>query len=415
MKQPIIIYRSILFFACIIIRLAVSGQIDLTNEKGIEKLTPKEFSIPVSPLFDLMGVAPSQVVRTSEIKDFKVDWSFKSWKLNPNLAIEAQPVWELFYNRKKLDKYQRAGYFQRALASLDLSVGTVQSENNDRRIGGALKMNIYRQRDPLLMKTAYDGIEQAYEEELKQLREKEKSILLALDSLTRPSDIQKKRQELKENDVQMATFYSRRNTAIQQKAAEFIQENWNSAYLDIAWGKIYTYSTDSAESLRKLKLNRNTGHGFWINAGKGIGKRGLVSALIRSTFYEEQLTFSITDTTTGELTNQEAVASNKLFTLGINFRYGGPVYNFFAEFIYERKGITKPIDALRKVFTVPDGKVVDAGTVKWESTPPFTINIGGDWRVSRNVILNYGIRCILDKHFKTTSFIPVASISCMMR
>jgi len=35
-----------------------------------EKLTPKEFAIPTSPLFDLMGAAPSQVACTAAIKRF---------------------------------------------------------------------------------------------------------------------------------------------------------------------------------------------------------------------------------------------------------------------------------------------------------------------------------------------------------
>ena len=108
------------------------------------RVTPKEFAIPASPVFDVMGVTPSQINRTADIKDFKVDWSFKSWRLSPNLAIQSQPFWELFYNRKDLSKYQAASGFMRKLASVDLSVGSVQDENNDRRIGFAVKTNIFR-------------------------------------------------------------------------------------------------------------------------------------------------------------------------------------------------------------------------------------------------------------------------------
>jgi len=128
------------------------SQLVLGEEKNTEKLTPREFSIPSSPLFDLMGVAPSLVTRTSDIKDFKVDWSFNSWKVNPNLAIQTQPVWELFYNRKNLEKYQKASYLSRMASSLDVSLGTVSNELNDRRIGGAMKVNLYRQKDPLMVK-----------------------------------------------------------------------------------------------------------------------------------------------------------------------------------------------------------------------------------------------------------------------
>ena len=75
------------------------------EESKSGRLSPKEFAIPPSPVFDLMGVTPSQINRTSDIKDFKVDWSFKSWRLNPNIAIQSQPVWELLYRRKDLKKY----------------------------------------------------------------------------------------------------------------------------------------------------------------------------------------------------------------------------------------------------------------------------------------------------------------------
>src|SRR6476660_4791208 len=84
------------------------------------RISPKELTIPASPVFDLMGVTPSQVNRTTDIKDFKVDWSFKSWKLSPNLALESQPVWEVFYNRKELTKYQNASSFMRRMASIDV-------------------------------------------------------------------------------------------------------------------------------------------------------------------------------------------------------------------------------------------------------------------------------------------------------
>jgi len=62
--------KSALFFLLIIFVSSASfAQLNTTTEKN----TPREFAIPTSPLFDLMGVAPSQVARTAEIKDFKVD------------------------------------------------------------------------------------------------------------------------------------------------------------------------------------------------------------------------------------------------------------------------------------------------------------------------------------------------------
>ena len=409
------VISTIASFLLLCASTGLHAQLQLADNKAVDKLTPKEFTIPTSPLFDLLGAAPAQVARTSDIKDFKVDWSFRNWRINPNLAIEAQPVWEIFYNRKKIEKYQRASYLQRTLASLDISLGTIQGEGESRRIGGAAKINLYKQRDILLIKGVYDDVQQTFDEELIVLKAKEKEILQQLDTLYKPSDIQKTREELRQNDIKLTSFYGRRNAAMQERAATFISDNWNKAYIDLAYGQVYSYSTDTAGSLRKLSLNRNTGSGLWINFGFGLGKRGLVSGLIRSTFYQEELNFSVKDKATGEETPQSAIAANRLYSFGINVRYGGPVYNFFTEFIWEGKKSKTPVDALNNVFSVPDGKEIIPGTVKWDEVQPYTINLGGDWRISRNVILNYGIRCVMDKNFKTTSFTPIANISCMMR
>ncbi|MBK8450168.1 MAG: hypothetical protein IPL42_09200 [Saprospiraceae bacterium] len=60
-----------------------------------------EFSIPVSPAFDLLGVNPCLVPKPSNLRNFKVDWSFKSYGLTPNLAIQTQPINEIYFNTPK--------------------------------------------------------------------------------------------------------------------------------------------------------------------------------------------------------------------------------------------------------------------------------------------------------------------------
>jgi len=383
--------------------------------KDAEKLVPKEFAIPASPLFDLLGAAPNQVARSSNLKDFKVDWSFKNWRVNPNIAVQGQPIWEIFYNKKSIEKYQSASNFQRMLASLDLSVGSITNDISDRRLGGAVKMNLFTKKDPLRVKGAYDEIQKTFDEELVQLKKNEAELLKNLDTLTKPSDLQKAREALRENDALRASFYSRKNDAVQEKAKQFVADNWNASYIDVAYGKIYSYATDSAGSFKKLRINRNTGNGAWLNFGKGIGKRGLVSGLIRSSFYEEEVTFNLKNDLTGEETPDTTIAANKLYTIGLNFRYGGPVFNFFAEVIYEGKTLKTPIDAVNEVFKVPGGNSIVTSTVKWDVVHPYTVNFGGDWRIGRNVVLNYGMRLVMDKNYKAVSFTPIANISCMMR
>lgn len=388
---------------------------DVTDEAKTGRLSPKEFSIPVSPVFDLMGVTPSQINRTSDIKNFKVDWSFKSWRLNPNLAIQSQPFWELFYNRKDLAKYQAASGFMRKLASIDLSLGTVQNEENDRRIGMAAKFNLVKKKDPLMAQGLYEDIGTRFLEERKNLEVRLRELQLKLDTIGNVLEKPGIRSEIKSTEDQLLSLNSRRNTEINERAKIFIAENWNAASLDFAIGRVYTYQSDSAGSLKKLRLNRNTGWGIWLNGALPLGKRWMVSGLVRTTWYEEELDFLLRNTTTLEEKTAQAVAENKLYSAGMNLRYGGPLYSFFIEFLYEKKALKTPVEALRDVFTEPANTVVVSNSVKWTVVNPNSLSLGGDWRISQNVIINYGMRWILDAKGRSQAFIPVAGISCMMR
>lgn len=388
---------------------------DATADAKTGRLSPKEFSIPVSPVFDLMGVTPSQINRTSDIKNFKVDWSFKSWRLNPNLAIQSQPFWELFYNRKDLSKYQAASGFMRKLASLDVSMGTVQNEESDRRIGMAAKLNLFKQKDPLMVKSMYEDIGLRFTEEKKSLETRLKELQFKLDTIQNVLEKPGIRAEIRSTEEQLLSLNSRRNTEINDRAKIFIAENWNAASLDVAIGRVYTYQSDSAGSLKKLRLNRNTGWGIWMNGALPLGKRWMFSGLVRTTWYEEELDFLLRNTQTLAEQSARAVAENKLYSAGVNLRYGGPLYSFFVEFLYEKKALKTPVQALKEVFAEPANMEVVSSSVKWNVVHPNSLSIGGDWRISQNVIINYGMRWILDVHGKSQAFIPVAGISCMMR
>lgn len=379
-----------------------------------EKTSPKEFSIPASPVFDLMGVSPAQVTNLSDIKDFKVDWSFKSWKVSPNLALQAQPVWELFYNRRSLEKYRKASPIMRLLSTLDVSMGTVQNEENDRRIGFAAKISLLRKRDPL-MANMYDDIEVKYKEETIKADQDIKIVKQQLDTTANILQKPELRAQLQQLESQYFSINSRRQQEINERIKIHNEEYWNNAYLNIAFGDIYTYQTDSTGTLKKLRVNRNTASGIWLNGGFSISKKLFLSGLVRSSFYEDQLDFMLENNDTREQTPQQSIAKNTLFSLGANIRYGGPIYTFFVELLHERKALKTAADALNDVFNPPEGFTIIGETVKWNAVQPYTINVGGDWRISRNVIINYGIRSLMDKNFKTTSFTPVVNIACMMR
>ena len=213
----------------------------------------------------------------------------------------------------------------------------------------------------------------------------------------------------------MLAINSRRRDEINGRAKIFVSEHWNASSLNVAVGKVYTYKTDSAGSLKSLRLNRNTGFGAWINGGVGLGKKLLLSGLFRTSWYEEELNFLVKDNNTGEETTQTAIAQNTLFTSGLNLRYGGAIYTFFVEFLYEKKGLKTPLEALTDVFKVSGNTEIVKSSVKWDVVHPNTLSFGGDWRISQSVVINYGMRCVFDNNWKFRTFTPVATISCMMR
>jgi hypothetical protein len=223
------------------------------------------------------------------------------------------------------------------------------------------------------------------------------------------------RSQVISTEEQLMTIHSRRNEEINSRARIFVSENWNASSLDIAFGRVYTYKTDSAGTLKSLRLNRNTGSGAWLNANLGIGKKFLLSGLFRASWYEEELDFLMHNDSTNDVVSEKAIAKNTLFTAGLNLRYGGSIYTFFVEFLYEKKGLKTPMEALNDAFKAPGNFEVDASSVKWDVVHPNTLSFGGDWRISRSVILNYGMRCVFDGNWKFRTFTPVATISCMMR
>jgi hypothetical protein len=403
---------------CLLISIAVlysdPSVFGQQNETPAGRVSPKELAIAPSPIFDLMGATPSQITRLADIKDFKVDWSLK-YGVNPNLALQAQPFWEFLYNRKDLSKYQNASPFMRKLASIDLSFGTIQDESSYRRIGGAIKLNVYREKDPLMAKELYEDISIKYKNEKEELEQQLKETKRKLDTTQNILEKPGLRSQIKSIEEQLNSQNSKRMAEINERAKIFVDEYWNASSIDIAIGRMYTFKSDSVGVFGMKRNNRSTGLGAWINGNIGIGKKFLLTGLIRAFWYDDQIDFRIEDINTGQQTTQKVIADNSLYSVGLNLRYGGTLYTFFVEFLYERKKYHTPQDALNKSYKVPSNSEIIASSIVWDVVQPNTFAIGGDWRLSRSVIINYGMRGVFDKNLKFKNFQPVATISCMMR
>ena len=378
------------------------------------RVSPKELAISPSPIFDLMGATPSQVTRLGDIKDFKVDWSLK-YGVNPNLAIQSQPFWEFFYNRNDLSKYQKASGFMRKLASIDLSFGTIQDEGSYRRFGGAVKLNLYREKDPLMAKDMYEDIGIKYKQEKADLELQLKETKYKLDTIKNILEKPAVRTQIRTIEDQLNSQNSKRMAEINERAKIFVNEYWNASSLDFAFGRMYTFKSDSTGAFGMKRNNRSTGWGAWISGNLGIGNKFLLTGLVRAFSYDEQVDFIIKDLSSGTETAQNALAKNSLYSMGLNLRYGGSIYTFFIEMLYEYRKLNAVDEALTRAYKTPDNVQIIGSSLKWEEVHPNTFTFGGDWRVSRSVTINYGMRSVFNNKFKFKTFTPVATISCMMR
>ncbi|MBK8483734.1 MAG: hypothetical protein IPO86_12570 [Saprospiraceae bacterium] len=361
-----------------------------------------EFSIPVSPAFDLLGVNPCLVPKPSNLRNFKVDWSFKSYGLTPNLAIQTQPINEIYFNTpKKLKNYYKRSKFLKQLASLDLSAGTVDGnteletksvtfkdiegidsivniENNwrIRSFSYAVKLNLYKEYEPLNDKLIFRNVMKEYDEKKSDLKTQ---IGLQKKSLTQTNDQEEKyqiKEAIKSYEMELNgldnTFIDRMKKIVDLYKAE----KWNSSYIDLAFGQAFDYDSRDSSLLKFKNLHKvRTLWGLWINGSKGFGKNVLLSGIARVT------------------SDKNILVNEKFYQLdcGLNFRYGNYRYNFFTE-------IFMPIH-----FNQP---VLEGNKF---------IAFGGDWRFSRNVILNYAMRASYDDAGKLENIIPVVSVSCIMR
>jgi len=385
-----------------------------------EKFMPKELNISSSAVFELMGVTPSQISKSSDVKDFKVDWSFKSWRLNPNIAIQGQPIWELFYSRRSIEKYQKASWFGRTMASLDFSVGTVQNEQGDRRIGFGGKINLFKSKDPLLQLRFFDETILRFNEEIITNKEQIKELKTQLDTVKDVGRYRTLSSQLISLENERSDILSRQRDEVIGQSAAFSEMNWNTSFVDIGGGSIYTYKTDSVGSLKKLSLNRNTGYSGWVSAGFGLGRKWLISGLARTLIYDEQINFTTRDTATSEEFSRDTVFGNNLFTLGLNIRYGSPYFNLFVEYYADIRQTNDRFaivgeNSTQSLPNVPPGQVVIDKTVSWNVQPVHSITLGGDWRMGRNVMLNFGLRMEFDAKWNKQTFIPVSTLVCLMR
>lgn len=333
-----------------------------------------EFAIPVSPAFALLGADPSLVSMPGVLRDFKVDWSFRTYRLNPNISVEAQPIWLLFYERADMSRYRKSPYLLRQLSTLNISFGTIQFDTS-RALAYAFKMNLYRQKDPFIDSSyVTEGMQDMVNQDsslVKQLKE----LKLNFDTAATVYQRISLESQMLSLETQLVSHRSGMISRLRELREMYLRSHWNSACVDVAYGRSYNYINESLDS---LELS-NRGYGAWITGGFGIGRKVFVGGIVRYI----------------QLTEKRDVKQG-----GLSIRIGSNRFRFFVEGLFEESGF-KDVNALNEKVSVFQNS--------------WTIAYGGDLKLGNNVALSFALRTVYDSGMNFVNLLPVANIGCLMR
>lgn len=364
-----------------------------------------DFTIPAAPAYQLLDANASLVGRASVTRDFKVDWSLKSYRLAPNLALEMQPVWLMTYNKNNdVSRYRKAGYLMRTLTTLSASAGTLDGNDSTRFFSYALKLNLYRSHDPLLDEQLYNDYQSSYEIALNTQRAELDSMLLERKKMESTPERDSLDANILRKENELYQFRKTFRDQLKQRQDEYRAKYWNASYVDIAWGRAFSFNPKLADRIDSLSLE-NTGNAVWINASFGIGKRWLISGMVRTINKQGLLRTSALDSLTGS----PVITTDKKdlfdFATGLNIRYGSVRYSFFIEgFLTRNRNVAA---------TMENG--LDSGNDILVTEERLILAYGGDLRLGNNVLLNYGIRTTINKSLKFGGMVPIASVTCLMK
>lgn len=370
----------------------------ITNaqDEGYEELKNAEMSIPSAPAFAMLGVNPEYVTRPSDLKSFKVDWRIKNYNLAPDLALEAQPLWHFYYKNRSFDEYAAASRFAKKLSTLSLSAGTAKIDNIN-HASYSFKLNLYKKNDVINDSTLLKHLKTEHNHQIDGFNQQIDSLVILRYQTTDP----KRKDEIdKELDIiryEQKNIHEISRLKYRNIIDQYNAENWNNTMLDAAFGSVYTYDNGAIDS---LKVKR-AGFAIWVNGCLKMGDHGLMSGLFRYT--------KIVD------------SSNKMF--GLSYRHGSQKYNFYAEIVYEILG--NYFDPNQEFAFDEDeyfaGKYIEDIGSGWldfnntDSKIQYTMAYGGDFKLSRNILLNFALRAQFSKDIKLTRLLPVANIVCLMK
>ncbi len=366
------------------------------QDEWYEVMKDTELNIPSSPAFAMMGVNPEMVLRPSDLRSFKVDWRIKNYNLAPDLAIEGQPLWHLLYKKRSWSDIAKMSDWEKRLSTLSLSLGTAKIDGIN-HAAYSVKINLYKKEDHLFNKSILHQMQEEHTYAFIHLNAEMDSLIAmrnaALDEEERMvynNEIDRVRYEIRNINNVLKDQY-------RLKMEEYQKNHWNRTMVDGAFGMVYTYDNGGIDSLKV----KSAGIAFWVNGCLQIGYNGLLTGLLRYT----------------GINNRSNVA------IGTSYRYGGPKFNFYAEVVYERLGnyFDRTLDAPfagDEYFAAKFEQDIGNGWFHYNSEgviSQYTIAYGGDFKLSRNILLNFAIRTQFSQDFQLNRLIPVANVVCLMK
>ncbi|MBK8042451.1 MAG: hypothetical protein IPK21_07185 [Haliscomenobacter sp.] len=367
-----------------------------SQDEAYQEIKNTEVSIPSAPAFALLGVNPEMVLRPADLKSFKVDWRLKNYVLAPDLAIEAQPLWHFHYKNKSFNEYAGISAFEKKLSTLSFSFGTAKIDNIN-HASVALKMNLFSDNDPLTDATLMSRLQNEYNASVLDIQHQMDSIRVLRRTTEDPARKGELESTLETLEVEKQSQANQMRDKYRSAIEEHYLNNWNRTMLDAAMGLVYTYDNAGTDSLKA----KRAGMSFWINGSLRAGKHGMLGGIVKLT--------RVID------------SSNKL--IGVSYRYGDSRYNFFVELAFENLGNyfdENLVDAFDEEEYFAPKYIEDLGS-GWfnfnneKTLNQYTIAYGGDFKLSRNILLNFALRTKFTDKLKMDKLVPVANVICLMK
>lgn len=380
----------------LLLLLWILPSIGISQDQVYEEWKKTESAIPSAPAFAMLGVNPETVLRPSDLKSFKVDWRIKNYNLAPDLALEAQPLWHLYYKNLDYQAYLKTSALAKKLSTISLSFGTAKLDGVN-HASYALKVNLYRHADLAGQKDKLKEMELAYYDQNRGLVNALDSLLFALPTLTDMEERRKVNQEIDSIRRELKRMNREMRTDLRTRLEEMHYDQWNRTMLDLAFGSVYTYNNGKQEGERI----RHAGIAMWLNGSIRSGSQGLVTGIFRYTGLHRK--------------------SNIM--MGTGYRHGNANFNFYGEVVYEFLGNYFDPEAEesfdpQEVFANDFAQDLGSSWLNFnnnESRSQYTVSVGGDFKLHRNILLNFALRTQFNDEGEMLRLLPVANVVCLMK